>query len=239
MTLLALAMSVWPQTNAIDLDKQLLNAVKARDIPTVARLLKIGANPMAPIPPTNALRTSLEIASDDLIYLLIKTCPPTAHHQAASVGVKWAIEHDNSKFVKRLAALPSWKSIRVHTMPPLSFAIISGSNKCVSYLASSQSNFEKDDLGRVPLHYAAKGGPKMISKLALSRYSVNIKDNSGSTPLHIATRYRFESVEPLLRSGADPNIRNKLGDTPADYLSSQADRRAYNQLLLQVRPNRH
>ena len=80
---------------------------------------------------------------------------------------------------------------------------------------------ERDDISRLPLHYAcAKGAVNVVIALIEKgkKNSVNRKDKFGRTPLHDAVRSKnLEIVKLLLEKGADVNIKDKFEKTPLHY----------------------
>lgn len=78
----------------------------------------------------------------------------------------------------------------------------------------------KDNLERLPLHYAASQGHyQCVFTLVGIGSPTNATDIEGCTPLHLAAGYDLDGkcVEYLLAHKADPNIKNNRGFTPLYY----------------------
>jgi ankyrin repeat protein len=74
----------------------------------------------------------------------------------------------------------------------------------------------RDDGGRTPLFYAAKGGDSsIVDELMRRGANPNAQDNNSETPLHFAAcEYRLEAAQRLIESGANPNAQDNHGNTP-------------------------
>ncbi|WP_280361454.1 ankyrin repeat domain-containing protein [Nocardia wallacei] len=75
---------------------------------------------------------------------------------------------------------------------------------------------ERDQGGRIPLHYAAVDKePDQVCKLLAAGQDPNDRDFNGSTPLHLAAQKdNVEVLRLLLDAGADVNAVNDQGRTP-------------------------
>jgi ankyrin repeat protein len=75
--------------------------------------------------------------------------------------------------------------------------------------------------GHTPLHLAAYGGHKDLTKLLMQKEAnINLADKKGITALHYALTYGKESegvVEALLENNADVNKASYDGETPLAY----------------------
>jgi ankyrin repeat protein len=94
--------------------------------------------------------------------------------------------------------------------------------------------FSKDNVGWMPLEFAAWKGYKDIVELLLaSNADVNAKDNLGDTPLHFAVANDHKDVvELLLASKADVNAKDKAGETPL-HEAAMKDHKDVAKFLLQ------
>lgn len=84
----------------------------------------------------------------------------------------------------------------------------------------------RDETGRTPLHWAARGVHYNVLKLLIERGAdVNAPDVAGVLPLHsVALRGHPEAAELLIATGADVNAVDSTGNTPLSYaLSSSHD----------------
>lgn len=82
---------------------------------------------------------------------------------------------------------------------------------------------EKDNIGRVALHYAAaQGHYQCVFTLVGIGTPLNVQDNQGCTPLHLSAGYDIESkcVEYFLEHKANPLSEDKNGFTPLHYAAA-------------------
>ena len=164
-------------------------------------------------------RAVLKGDSKELVRL-IEMLPNEHKFTAVKVGMRTAIDKDNSEILKLLTQQNASKPILFSGLTPLSYAALYGKLKSLSFLAQTTDNTIRDSTGRIALHYAVVGGPGAIRKLAKSKNLVNSRDKLGATPLHYACKRRLDSVQLLLRLGANPDIRDVYGKTPRDKLEA-------------------
>jgi len=81
------------------------------------------------------------------------------------------------------------------------------------------SGMSKDEYGRTPLHYAARGGKlKVVEILVKSGAQIDGQDFIGRTALHYAAeRGKLKVVEILVKSGAQIDVQDRDGRTPLHY----------------------
>lgn len=97
----------------------------------------------------------------------------------------------------------------------------------------------KDEMGYLPLHWAANNGHRAMSELLLSRKAEvnatvanNARAENGSTPLMLAAKKGFRGVcEVLLARGANPNLSDKYGNTPLGEAAERGDEATLRLLL--------
>lgn len=83
---------------------------------------------------------------------------------------------------------------------------------------------DKDEEGRVPLHWAAKYGGLDIVKYLLSKYafSFKVKDHRGRTPLHYSSEFGHADVfQYFVDQMADINIVDNNGKRPVDLATKK------------------
>lgn len=126
------------------------------------------------------------------------------------------------------------------------FALVKGLNMDYDEIDTLQKLLDKgadpdsrDELGRIPLHYARvyfyrqKGKEwwehvtsKNLRLLIENTSDLNARDNNGKTPLHaLATKFDTSdhdfdtpvAVRMLIEAGADPNLQDIHGNTPLHY----------------------
>jgi ankyrin repeat protein len=73
-----------------------------------------------------------------------------------------------------------------------------------------------DELGRMPLHYAAADGDiTRVQEQLRNGADPNAQDDNGWTPLHFAAQANSASVtQALLNAGAEVGIPDAFGNTP-------------------------
>lgn len=93
--------------------------------------------------------------------------------------------------------------------------------ECLDLLVSSGADFQmKDNIGRLPLHYAASQGHyQCVFTLVGIGSLTNCIDLEGCTPLHLASGYDVEGkcIEYLLEHKSDPFVKDRKGFTPLHY----------------------
>jgi len=91
----------------------------------------------------------------------------------------------------------------------------------------------RDDTGRTPLHWAARGGSvSMLALLVDKGAEVNAVDRGGSAPLHsLASAGNTEGLRLLLDRGAEVNLASAQGET-ALHLAAVAGRVEAVRLLI-------
>jgi len=77
----------------------------------------------------------------------------------------------------------------------------------------------KDETGRTPLHWAARGANnEVLAYLAEKGADLNALDNNGTAPLHsLASRGNAEGIRALLAKGADIEIQSPDKNTPLHF----------------------
>jgi len=162
---------------------------------------------------------TIAVNKSDLTELtfLIGELPASVKINGVKAALQRAIERDNSKMVLSVSKYHEAKEVRIDGMTSLSYAAFRGSLKSLSFLASCTNNFQRDDSGRIAMHYAVVSGPSSIRKLSTSADILNCKDLLGSTPLHYAARSRLDSVKELLRLGANREVTDLHGKKPIEY----------------------
>jgi ankyrin repeat protein len=97
----------------------------------------------------------------------------------------------------------------------------------VQALLKSNPNLalSKDNLGAMPLHWAARMNHKDVAELLLANNAdVNAKLNDGATALDLAAGQGYkELVELLLANKADANAKDNNGNTPLHYAANRDD----------------
>lgn len=87
----------------------------------------------------------------------------------------------------------------------------------------------RDEIGKLPLHWAAGNGHNSMVELLLSNKAdanakISFYRDDGATPLHLAVEKGFRTVcETLLTRGADPNINDASGTPPIYSAVRQTD----------------
>ncbi|KAJ1569153.1 hypothetical protein HK096_004030 [Nowakowskiella sp. JEL0078] len=98
---------------------------------------------------------------------------------------------------------------------------------CAHILQSGSPPSVPDNLGRTPLHLAAKGGNINCIKVLAPFANVNCKDNDGQTPFHYCSYATLdeddmkEIVSVFLEFGADSNIIDNNSNTPFQLILRQ------------------
>ena len=83
----------------------------------------------------------------------------------------------------------------------------------------------KDEMGRTPLHWAARGtNAELLAYLVDKGAVVNALDSNGTAPIHsVASRGNVDGIRILLGKGADIHLVTAEKDTPL-HLAAQAGR---------------
>ncbi|MBN1472651.1 MAG: ankyrin repeat domain-containing protein [Syntrophaceae bacterium] len=91
----------------------------------------------------------------------------------------------------------------------------------------------KDEIGRTPLHWAARGVYfEILRYLVENGANVNAKDNNGTTPLvSVVTRTHLEAAKVLIDSGADINASDNEGSYPIHYAAHMGFKEAIELFL--------
>lgn len=89
-----------------------------------------------------------------------------------------------------------------------------------NFITASAVN-EKDDEGKIALHYALRNNytTQLIKRLCWAdKATVHTPDKDGNQPIHIAAFCgKIDAVELLLRYGANPNAQTNTGRTPLHH----------------------
>jgi hypothetical protein len=214
-----------------ELDRKLRGAVAKGDVAAVRALIREGANPFDWWHKPDSVEMAVG-RSDEAVLRAIQESLPYSHKRPfLIVATRRAIDSDNSKAVRILSRFEGWDDAQVVNAPPLTYAARLGRLKCVAYLAATENNAVADYAGRIPHHYAAMSGEKILRKLARAKALIDAQDDSGWTPLHVAAMYRKDSVQYLLQIGANPNIRDKRGKLPKDLVSKAVGLDFYNEAV--------
>lgn len=93
--------------------------------------------------------------------------------------------------------------------------------ECIDLLVSNGANFLiRDNIGRIPLHYAASQGHyQCVFTLVGLGSPTNAADLEGCTALHLSSGYDTEArcVEYLLQHKADPFVKDGRKFAPVHY----------------------
>ena len=96
---------------------------------------------------------------------------------------------------------------------------IQSSSSLILDAITSTSINQKDDQGRIPLHFAAlfdTVGTIITALCKADRQTVGTCDNEGAQPLHLAAfAGNVRATHVLINYEANPNAQTKLGKTPA------------------------
>jgi ankyrin repeat protein len=107
--------------------------------------------------------------------------------------------------------------------------------ECLDLLVSNGADFQiKDNIGRLPLHYAASQGHyQCIFTLVGIGSPTNSVDMEGCTPLHLACGYDTEGkcIEYLIQHKADPFVKDRRGFTPLHYAMAGGNIAGVSRLL--------
>lgn len=118
----------------------------------------------------------------------------------------------------------------LHVAASCGFALVA---KCL--LEQNADPKAVDDIGKIPLHYAAEEGKVEAVECLLSHTDPNVTDNAGATSLHYAKD--IPVVECLLRHNADINAKNKHDYTPIHVAAEAGNVELVERLLRNVDAN--
>lgn len=118
-------------------------------------------------------------------------------------------------------------------MPPLHSTVWLESFDAVEALVKRGADVcRMDDLGRMPLHLAARRGDPGIVSLLLERRALDARDGGRRTPLHYATEAGGHRVaELLLNRGARADARDERRRTPLHHAAGNGALRTVALLL--------
>ena len=86
--------------------------------------------------------------------------------------------------------------------------------------------------GEIPLHWATKSDPAIVSLLLSYGSDPYHQDNDGNTPLHWAAESdNLKTIQLLLDFGAPITMQNEDFDTPLDVATQNGNHAAYHFML--------
>ncbi|VVB67455.1 Putative ankyrin repeat protein [Candidatus Norongarragalina meridionalis] len=200
------------------LDKELLVAIYARDMPRFKALLHDGANVNTRLGNEPPLHLASRLGLVDFVKMLL------AKGADATAVYGHGITPLHSLFM-RFHPAGSERFLRfMFRMSPSKRQDSENRMRILRTLLAYHADPNARDLGgNAPLHYATcYGDLDLVQTLLESRVNPNQKNNLGETPLHFAHYFQIVSegylhrkvIDALLGAGADPKIHNAQGCIP-------------------------
>jgi len=161
---------------------------------------------------------------EDIALLLLAKGTSVTQDVAAFVLIH-AVENARKELVEQMLARKADVNARIKfgqgaesfEFTPLHMAAAANQNTEIAelLLARKAGVNAKDDVGRTPMHYAARSGNIDMIKLLLAHNAeINAKDRMGRTALDLAERKKLAEVVTLLRSHGGKSGK-ELGDAGA------------------------
>ncbi|HUH06295.1 MAG TPA: ankyrin repeat domain-containing protein [Egibacteraceae bacterium] len=198
---------------------ELLDAIAARDVAQVERLLAVDPS-LAAARGEDAISAVLlaRYHSDfRILELLLQAGPPLDIFESAAIG-------ELGPLIEATAAdHPAVDSFSADGYTPLHLAAFFGNDDCAQYLLEQDAAVDavsRNDMALQPLHSAAAGGHVVVAGMLLQRGAeVDARQHGGWTALHAAAQHGDTALcELLLRYGADPGLRNEGGTVAAELV---------------------
>jgi ankyrin repeat protein len=207
----------------MDLEEELLEAVKSNNVARVRELLGRGANPNARERNRRSARwTALHYAAfygyTEIARLLIERgARVNAGDRRGRRPIHLAVNRGHLEVVELLVE----SGARIDKIwgkgTPLHYAVLRGDPEMVKLLLEKGANPNaQGKYGASPLHYATE---VKVAEILLERGAdINARDRRGQTPLHYAVlKNRQRMASFLIEKGADVNARDNRGRTPLHY----------------------
>ena len=216
----------------IELEKAYEQAVQARDVPKVLRIIN-GFEPGS-IPPyaADALHFVCYYGSlDDIKTLIAKYKYPTdTRHSSRSWIYRGALLHvvcnryrDTKKEVSSiLEYLINEVGLSTDVISeygdglPLHVACARRSLDRVKMVSVGCDVNRQDEAGNTPLHMACQNGSTDIVQYLVEerKCDFNVANNKGELPLHLACKLKYYEIVRLVSVGCDVNRQDEAGNTP-------------------------
>jgi ankyrin repeat protein len=236
------------QAKASTIDEQLIDAVTAKDVASVERLLDAGASPDtidsdgAPI-----LKTAITMRGEqgiEIVSLLVDNgAKVNVFDRRGNALLPYAAQEGKLEIVQMLLDaginVDGTYTENIGTNnTALSVAVYRNHKEIVELLIAHGANLNHAETGSeyTPLGYAAYQNNHEIIKILLENGADHTLRNTidgGQTPLHGAVRRNaVEVVQALLDGGADVEALTDSGQTPLIYLMSEGYRVGLTQVAV-------
>jgi len=96
-------------------------------------------------------------------------------------------------------------------------------------LAYDNLIFEKDNAGKLPIHYAANQNSLLLKKILQVAQCPNVLDSEGRTPLFYISN--FECAKVLFEHGVNANVKDFEGNTAFEYLLKMSNHSAVEGII--------
>jgi ankyrin repeat protein len=221
----------------MELQRTILDAIRAGDIEEVQQLLQTGADINAR---DNGGCTSLHYALRAGQLEMVKLLVANGANLNARADNGWtplhhAVSAGQLKMVKLLVANGANLNARDNGgWTPLHDAVSEGKLEVVKLLVDSGADVNaRDNIGCAAIHHALRAGQLEIAKcLVDGGADINARDNSDWTSLyHAVSKRKLETAKWLVENGSDINAQNNWGMAAIHYAAEHGHLKLVKWLL--------